>query len=291
VAMQFYASPEQVQRDRSEYARKGIARGRSAVVLTYEGGVLFVAENLTSLRKISEIYDRIGFAAVGRYNEFENLRRAGVRMADLNGFSYDRRDVTGRGIANAYTQTLGAIFTETQKPYEVEICVAQVGASPEEDELYRITYDGSVNDEPGFMAMGGQAEAISNVLRSRHAGTASLNEALALAVESLASIGGENGSPRELGAGQLEVAVLDRSRKGRAFRRIAGAALTTLLGGGSDTPAKELGDAGASTEAAPPAPGQDKPTVSAASVDLEGKPDSDAKPDGGDKPAKGDKKS
>jgi proteasome alpha subunit len=269
VAMQFYASPEQVQRDRSEYARKGIARGRSAVVLTYEGGVLFVAENLTSLRKISEIYDRIGFAAVGRYNEFENLRRAGVRMADLNGFSYDRRDVTGRGIANAYTQTLGAIFTETQKPYEVEICVAQVGATPEQDELYRITYDGSVNDEPGFMAMGGQAEAISNVLKSRHQGSASLNDALSLAVEALASIGGENGSPRELGAAQLEVAVLDRSRKGRAFRRIAGAALTTLLGGGSDTPEKELGDAGASADAAPPAPGPQKPTVSAASADLE----------------------
>jgi proteasome alpha subunit len=275
VAMQFYASPEQVQRDRSEYARKGIARGRSAVVLTYEGGVLFVAENLTSLRKISEIYDRIGFAAVGRYNEFENLRRAGVRMADLNGFSYDRRDVTGRGIANAYTQTLGAIFTETQKPYEVEICVAQVGATPEQDELYRITYDGSVNDEPGFMAMGGQAEAISNVLKSRHQGSASLNDALSLAVEALASIGGENGAPRELGAAQLEVAVLDRSRKGRAFRRITDAALTTLLGGGSDTPEKELGDAGAVADAAPPAPGPEKPTVSAASVDLEDGADKD----------------
>jgi proteasome alpha subunit len=286
MAMQFYASPEQVQRDRSEYARKGIARGRSAVVLTYSGGVLFVAENLTSLRKISEIYDRIGFAAVGRYNEFENLRRAGVRMADLNGFSYDRRDVTGRGIANAYTQTLGAIFTETQKPYEVEICVAQVGASPEQDELYRITYDGSVNDEPGFMAMGGQAEAISNVLRSRHEGSASLNDALALAVEALASIGGENGAARELGPKQLEVAVLDRSRKGRAFRRIADAALTTLLGGGSDTPAKELGDAGATPDATPPAPGPDKPTVSAASVDLEGAPDDPAKPEKKAKPAK-----
>ena len=270
MAMQFYASPEQVQRDRSEYARKGIARGRSAVVLTYSGGILLVAENLTSLRKISEIYDRIGFAAVGRYNEFENLRRAGVRMADLNGFSYDRRDVTGRGLANAYTQTLGAIFSETQKPYEVEICVAQVGTSPETDELYRITYDGSVMDEPGFMAMGGQAEAISNVLRSRHDGNAPLGDALALAVEALASIGGENGAPRELGASQLEVAVLDRSRKGRAFRRITGTALTSLLGGGKDTPAKELGDAGAVTEAAPPAPGPEKPTVSAASVDLEG---------------------
>jgi proteasome alpha subunit len=287
VAMQFYASPEQVQRDRSEYARKGIARGRSAVVLTYEGGVLFVAENLTSLRKISEIYDRIGFAAVGRYNEFENLRRAGVRMADLNGFSYDRRDVTGRGIANAYTQTLGAIYTETQKPYEVEICVAQVGVSPESDELYRITYDGSVNDEPGFMAMGGQAEAISNVLRSRHQGDASLGDALALAVEALASIGGENGAPRELGATQLEVAVLDRRRRGRAFRRIAGDALTSLLAGGKDTPAKELGDAGASADAAPPAPGPETPTVSAASADLEGvAPDGDA-PDGAEGDAAG----
>jgi proteasome alpha subunit len=264
--MQFYASPEQVQRDRSEYARKGIARGRSAVVLTYEGGILLVAENITSLRKISEIYDKIGFAAVGRYNEFENLRRAGVRMADLNGYSYDRRDVTGRGLANAYTQTLGAIFTETQKPYEVEICVAQVGSSPETDELYRITYDGSVMDEPGFMAMGGQAEAISNVLRERHDATADVATALALAAEALGSIGGENGTPRELGASQLEVAVLDRRRRGRAFRRIAGAALISLLAGGKDVPEKELGD----VDAAPPPPGEEKPVVSAAPVDLEG---------------------
>jgi proteasome alpha subunit len=265
--MQFYASPEQVQRDRSEYARKGIARGRSAVVLTYEGGILLVAENLTSLRKISELYDKIGFAAVGRYNEFENLRRAGVRMADLNGYSYDRRDVTGRGLANAYTQTLGAIFSETQKPYEVEICVAQVGASPDADELYRITYDGSVMDEPGFMAMGGQAEGISNVLKERHDVAADLAAALAVAIEALSSVGGENGTKRELGASQLEVAVLDRQRKGRAFRRITGAALTTLLEGGKDVPEKEVGEAG---DAAPPAPGEAKPTVSAASVDLEG---------------------
>jgi proteasome alpha subunit len=269
--MQFYASPEQVQRDRSEYARKGIARGRSAVVLTYEGGILLVAENITSLRKISEIYDRIGFAAVGRYNEFENLRRAGVRMADLTGYSYDRRDVTGRGLANIYTQTLGAIFTETQKPYEVEICVAQVGSSPETDELYRITYDGSVMDEPGFMAMGGQAEAISNVLRERHDTSADLTAALALAAEALGSVGGENGNPRRLGANQLEVAVLDRQRKGRAFRRIAGPALITLLEGGKDEAGGDEGEAG---DAAPPAPREDKPTVSAASVDLEGVSDS-----------------
>ena len=270
MAMQFYASPEQVQRDRSEYARKGIARGRSAVVLTYEGGILLVAENLTSLRKLSELYDRIGFAAVGRYNEFESLRRAGVRMADLNGLSYDRRDVTGRALANAYTQTLGAIFSETQKPYEVEICVAQVGATPEADELYRITYDGSVMDEPGFMAMGGSAEAISTVLKERHDVAADLATALALAVKGLGSVGGENGAARELGAAQLEVAVLDRSRKGRAFRRIAGAALETLLGGGKDQPEPEVGEAG---DTAPPAPGNAKPTVSAASVDLEGNPE------------------
>jgi proteasome alpha subunit len=273
VAMQFYASPEQVQRDRSEYARKGIARGRSAVVLTYEGGVLLVAENITSLRKISEIYDRIGFAAVGRYNEFENLRRAGVRMADLTGYSYDRRDVTGRGLANTYTQTLGAIFTETQKPYEVEICVAQVGSSPETDELYRITYDGSVSDEPGFMAMGGQAEAISNVLRERHDTSADVTAALALAAEALGSVGGENGNRRKLGANQLEVAVLDRRRKGRAFRRITGTALVTLLAGGKEETGKEQGEAEVG-DAAPPAPREDKPTVSAASVDLEGVSDS-----------------
>ena len=157
-------------RDRSELARKGIARGRSAVVLSYAGGVLFVAENLSSaLHKVSEIYDRIGFAAVGRYNEFENLRRAGVRMADLNGISYDRRDVTGLALANAYAQTLGAIFSDQQKPFEVEICVAEVGRTPDDDEIYRLTYDGSVTDEPGCMAMGGQAESIAGVLKASHA--------------------------------------------------------------------------------------------------------------------------
>jgi proteasome alpha subunit len=265
VAMQFYASPEQVQRDRSEYARKGIARGRSAVVLTYEGGILLVAENITTLRKISEIYDRIGFAAVGRYNEFESLRRAGVRMADINGYSYDRRDVTARGLANAFTQTLGAIFSETQKPYEVEICIAQVGSSPETDELYRITYDGSVMDEPGFMAMGGQAEAISNVLREEHDTAADLPSALVLAAKALGSVGGENGQTRQIEAKQLEVAVLDRRRKGRAFRRITGPALTTLLGQGT-VPEQDLGE----TDAAPPNPPEDKPTVSAASADAEG---------------------
>jgi proteasome alpha subunit len=228
--MQFYASPEQIMRDRSEYARKGIARGRSVVVLTYAQGVLFVAENLsTTLHKVSEIYDRIGFAAVGRYNEFENLRSAGVRMADMRGYSYDRRDVTGRALASAYAQTLGNLFGESGKPLEVEICIAEVGVKPSADELYRLTYDGSVQDEPGFLAMGGQAEAIGTVLRERHNEEHTLVQALTLAVEALASVGGDGGAARTLAADQLEVAILDRTRRGRAFRRITGAALKALL--------------------------------------------------------------
>lgn len=230
MAMQFYTSPEQIMRDRAEYARKNIARGRHAVVLSCAEGVLFVAENIsTTLHKVSEIYDRIGFAAVGRYNEFENLRRAGVRMADLGGYSYDRRDVTGRGLANAYAQTLGAIFTEQTKPFEVEICVAEVGKTPDDDELYRITYDGSVQDEPGVVAMGGQADAIVNSIREQHRPDEPLATALHLAVRGLGSVGGEGGATRSLPAELLEVAILDRRRTGRTFRRITGAALTALL--------------------------------------------------------------
>ncbi|MEU7617830.1 proteasome subunit alpha [Micromonospora rifamycinica] len=271
MAMQFYASPEQIMRDRSELARKGIARGRSAVVLSYTGGVLFVAENLSSaLHKVSEIYDRIGFAAVGRYNEFENLRRAGVRMADLNGLSYDRRDVTGRALANAFAQTLGAIFTEQSKPFEVEICVAQVGATADEDELYRLTYDGSVNDEPGRMAMGGQAEAITGVLKSEHRADLSLSEAVRVAMKALSSVGGEGGAARTIAPNQLEVAVLDRNRVGRTFRRITGAALTALLEGDA---AGDVAPAGGRAET-PSVPTEEahKPTTSAGSADLEGQP-------------------
>jgi proteasome alpha subunit len=261
VAMQFYASPEQIMRDRSEYARKGIARGRSVVVLTYNDGVLFAAENpSTALHKVSEIYDRIGFAAVGRYNEFENLRAAGVRLADLRGYSYDRRDVTGRALANAYAQTLGAIFTEQSKPFEVEICVAEVGATPDSDELYRLTYDGSVTDEPGRVAMGGQAESISGVLRARHRHEMTLAEAVQLAMEALASVGGEGGQPRTLAANQLEVAILDRRRTGRTFRRLTGAALTPLLAAPpAEKPAKAAAKAAATKAPATEAPATEAP--------------------------------
>ncbi len=168
MSMPFYASAEQIMRDRSEFARKGIARGRGVAVLTYSDGVLFVAENASSaLHKVSEIYDRIAFAGVGKYPEYENLRVAGIRLADLRGYSYDRRDVTARALANAYAQTLGTIFTEQQKPYEVEICVAEVADDAAEDQLYRISYDGTIVDEPQFMVMGGQTEALATALQAR----------------------------------------------------------------------------------------------------------------------------
>ena len=169
MTMPFYSSVDQLLRDRSELARKGISRGRSVVVLTYTGGVLFVAENRsTTLHKVSEIYDRIGFAAVGRYNEFETLRNAGIRMADVRGYSYDRRDVTGRMLANFYAQVLGTSFVEQQKPYEVELCLAGVGATPEGDQLYRVTYDGSITDEPQFVVMGGTTDPISAKLKDTY---------------------------------------------------------------------------------------------------------------------------
>ena len=229
MTMPFYASAEQIMRDRSEYARKGIARGRSVVVLTYADGILFVAENASSaLHKVSEIYDRIGFAAVGKYNEFENMRVAGIRLADLRGYSYDRRDVTARALGNAYAQTLGQIFTDQQKPYEVELCVAEVGATSDEDQMYRVSYDGTIVDEPDFLVMGGQAEAVTTEMRRTYQAGLPLAEALAVTVRALGSVGG-NGSPRTLPANQLEVAVLDRTRPSRKFKRLTGAALSPLL--------------------------------------------------------------
>ncbi len=245
MTMPFYASVEQIMRDRSELARKGIARGRSVVVLTYAGGVLFVAENpSTALRKISEIYDRIGFVGIGRYNEYENLRQAGIRLADVRGYAYDRRDVTGRVLANAYSQTLGSIFSEQQKPFEVELCVAEVGVEPTSDQLYRITYDGSIGDEPDFVVMGGQTEAISTAMKERFEQGMEIGAAVRAAVAALGAPtpgpGTANGAARTLGVEQLEVAVLDRSRlPRRAFRRLAGAALRALL----EAPAEASGPA------------------------------------------------
>ena len=242
----FYTSPEQLVRDRSEYARKGIARGRSVVVVTYADGILFVAENPSrTLHKVSEIYDRIAFAAVGRYPEFETLRVAGVRYADTRGYSYDRRDVTGRGLANAFAQTLGSIFIESAKPFEVEVVVAELGDSDETDQMYRLFYDGSVTDEHQFVAMGGQSEAITTYVREHHRSGLPLDEAVSLAYKGLMAgaptpPNGEAVVP--LSAGSLEVAVMERSRPRRTFRRLAGAELGGLIagaGGDADTTAPD----------------------------------------------------
>jgi proteasome alpha subunit len=228
MSMPYYVSPEQIMKDKADYARRNIARGRPVVVLAYEGGIAFVAENHSrALHKISEIYDRMAFAAAGKYNEFENLRVAGVRYADLRGYSYDRIDVTARGLANAYAQTLGSAFTQESKPLEVEIVVAEVGATAESDQIYRLTYDGSVADEQGFVAMGGQAEAITTGLQERWQPGMSLSTALGLAVELLSK--DPSGTDRTLTPAQLEVAVLDRERPRRAFRRLAGPLLEALL--------------------------------------------------------------
>lgn len=234
MSMPFYVSPEQIIKDKADYARKGIARGRSVVVLQFSGGILFVAENSSrALHKVSEIYDRIAFAAVGKYNEFENLRVAGVRLADTRGYAYDRVDVTGRSLANAYAQTLGTIFTEAAKPFEVELVVAEVGWESGSDQIYRLTFDGSVADERGFVVMGGSSEAIGAHLAANWRPELDLGAALRLALSALsrspAPGGNGSGEPRMIPPEQLEVAILDRARPRRTFRRIPVAQLNQLL--------------------------------------------------------------
>ena len=228
--MPFYVSPEQVMKDKADYARKAITRIRSGVVLTCEAGILFVAPNPSrALRKFSELYDRIAFAAVGRYNEFESLRKAGVRYADMTGFQYDRRDVTARGLADWYAQLLGALFTDSNKPYEVEIVVAEVGATADTDQIYRIIFDGSVAEEHGgFVVMGGQADRVADVLKTSYRPGLSLTEAMTLAIAALA-VQADGGTAESISADMLEAALLERSRTHRAFRRLAGPRLDALL--------------------------------------------------------------
>ena len=226
MSMPFYVSPEQVMKDRADYARKGIARGRSLVALEYADGIALVAENPSgTLYKISEIYDRIAFAGVGKYNEFEMLRVAGVRQADLKGYSFAREDVNARALANAYGQTLGQVFTHEMKPYEVEILVAQVGEHEgEANEMFHILYDGTVMDEHGFTVLGGQAEAITDALKADYSEGLDVGAAVRLGSKAL-------GSPdsRDIAADQLEVAVLDRNRPRRKFRRIDDEEVAALL--------------------------------------------------------------
>ena len=241
MSMPFYVSPEQLMKDRADFARKGIARGRSVVFVQYADGVLFVSENPSkALHKVSEIYDRIAFAAVGRYNEFENLRIAGVRLADMRGYAYDRRDVTGRGLANAYAQTLGTIFSSGgEKPYEVEIFVAEIGDTAAEDQLYRLTYDGQVADEHGYAVMGGLAEPATTYLKEHYQTGAPLDAAIRTAVQALGQ--GESDT-RLIPSTNLEVAVLDRTRtQQRKFKRLTAEQLSGILGNGGGPVSPDAG--------------------------------------------------
>ncbi len=225
MSMPYYVAPEQIMKDRADYARKGIARGRAMVALRYDNGIALVAENPSNtLRKISEIYDRIAFAGVGKYNEFDQLRVAGVRAADLKGFQYSRDDVDARSLANGYAQMLGQIFTHEMKPMEVEILVAEVAHDDVSDQLFHILYDGTVMDERRFSVLGGDADAISARLNGSWTEGLSLQAALHAAVAALA------GEDRELTADDLEVAVLSRTNGRRCFKRLDDAEVGAHLG-------------------------------------------------------------
>jgi len=232
MSMPYYVAPEQVMKDRAEYAQKGIARGRSLVATVYDDGVLIVAENPSrSLHKISEIYDRIAFAGVGKYNEYDQLRVAGVRHADTKGFAFSREDVDARSLANLYAQFLGNVFTHELKPLEVEILVAELGDDGRPNQLYHVAYEGTITDQDSFAVLGGDAETITERVRADWRGDRTLAEALQAAAGALA------GPERRLGPGDLEVAVLSRGNGRRTFRRITDDGLADLLGGGTVAPA------------------------------------------------------
>ncbi len=223
--MPFYVAPEQVMKDRADYAQKGIARGRSLVAIEFDEGILICAENPSrNLKKISEIYDRIAFGGVGKYNEYDQLRIAGIRHADLKGYTYSRDDVDSQALANQYAQMLGQIFTHEMKPLEVEILVVAVGFERPGDRLFHIRYDGSVSDEDGFAALGGEADAIRERLTAANLDGLDAAGALKAAVAAL------SGPDRNIESGHLEVSLLDRLPEGRCFRRLENGEIAALLG-------------------------------------------------------------
>ena len=225
MALPFYVSPEQMMQDKAEYARKGIAKGKSIIALENTEGILLVAENpSSSLNKLSEIYDKIAFAGAGKYSEFENLRKAGIRYADLKGYAYGREDVTAKSLANAYSQTIGNIFSQEMKPLEVEILVVEVGEGEARNEMYRIAFDGSIMDEQGFAAIGGQADELKLYLKDKYQDGMPLEASLRLTTKAL-----EASTSQRIRAVNLEVALLDRHRSGRQFRRFAAGELIRLV--------------------------------------------------------------
>lgn len=227
MTVPFYVSPEQITRDKADFARKGIGRGKSVVLIQTTDAIVFVAENPSkALHKISEIYDRIGFAAVGKYNEFENLRVSGIRFADLRGYAYDRSDVSARSLANAYAQTMGTVFTDALKPLEVELLVAEIGEKMDNDEIFRLTFDGSVVDEKQYVAIGGDSDKINELLKESWAKEITAEKAIKVAFNILNEA---SNSDKELNSESVEVAILDRAKPGRKFVRINQSQLNKYL--------------------------------------------------------------
>ena len=223
--MPYYVPPEQFMKDRADYARKGIARGRTLVALQYANGIAIISENpSTTLHKISEIYDRIAFAGVGKYNEFDQLRVAGVRAADLKGYQFSRQDVDARSLTNQYAQILSQMFSEAPKPMEVELLVAEIGIDSKGDRLFHVLYDGTVLDEKGFCVLGGDSESVLERLRGTFKSEMTLKDALKSAIAAL------SGADRKLSHEELEVAVLERNGRRRCFRRIEDSEIKSLVG-------------------------------------------------------------
>ena len=223
--MPYYVPPEQFMKDRADYARKGIARGRTLVGLQYANGIAIISENpSTTLHKISEIYDRIAFAGVGKYNEFDQLRVAGVRAADLKGYQFSRQDVDARSLTNQYAQILSQMFSEAPKPMEVELLVAEIGIDPKSDRLFHVLYDGTVLDEKGFCVLGGDSESVLERLKDSFKSEMTLKDALKSATAAL------SGADRKLSHEELEVAVLERKGRRRCFRRIEDSEIQSLVG-------------------------------------------------------------
>ena len=218
MAMPYYVSPEQMMQDKAEYAKKGIAKGRSIIVMEYQDGVVLVADNPSaSLYKISEVYDNIALSGAGKYSEYENLRKAGIRHADLKGYMYSREDVTARSLANAYSQSLGTVFSQELKPMEVEILVVQVGGNGHSNEIYRISFDGSIFDERGYAVIGGRAEAVQIVLKEQYKEGASLKDALSLCIQALEQV-----TNQKLPLEGLEVAEFSEQVRSREGAKIGG---------------------------------------------------------------------
>ena len=232
MTMPFYVSPEQMMADKAEFARKGIARGKSIVALEYEDGILLMAENSTKLYKIGEIYDRVAFAGVGKFSEFDQLRKLGIRYADTKGYAYSREDVVGQALANAYSQAMGEVFTRDPKPLEVEVIVAEVGDDRfdghGDNALYRIKFDGFISDHRGFCVIGGEVDDVESILQTDYAEGMGFSDAASLGQRSLARVANGAG---ELSAGSIEVCVLERTRAGRTFRRLAPEEVRSVLGG------------------------------------------------------------